>query len=431
MTVKTISPPAKAYARERRIAERAVHRASILTKRAISLTPSYWASSPIASQPSSRKLSNGEISKSDASPVTAADFAAQALLISAIHGAFPADSFIGEEDADSLRRDPLLAIQVFDFVQQYSTVQLVSDDDDDDDKDEPLYTPTTIEEMFHIIDLGGRGTGGRTGRFWALDPIDGTATFVKGQQYAVSLALIEDGREVVGVLGCPNLKLPEGGGEIEETSVDDEGVGLLLSAVRGGQGSTYRPMGWEGSKLRPARKIEDLRRGLSAASTLTQDGHSNGYVRKTTLKDSGVVELGDLHFIDSTVSTATCSKKVRQLADAAGVAYPGTELYSSHMRYVALIFGGRGAVQVRVPNSRHSANCIWDHAGAQLIYTESGRGKVTDLNGKPVDFGTGRKLSGNYGIITADESVHGKVLELVRDMLDDSSSSSSSSTTSS
>lgn len=47
-------------------------------------------------------------------------------------------------------------------------------------------------------------TGGPRGRYWVLDPVDGTLGFVRGDQYAVALALIEDGKVVLGVLGCPN-----------------------------------------------------------------------------------------------------------------------------------------------------------------------------------------------------------------------------------
>lgn len=49
--------------------------------------------------------------------------------------------------------------------------------------------------------------GGPAGRFWALDPVDGTLGFVRGDQYAVALALIEDGEPVIGVLGCPNYPM--------------------------------------------------------------------------------------------------------------------------------------------------------------------------------------------------------------------------------
>ena len=109
---------------------------------------------------------------------------------------------------------------------------------------------------------------------------------------------------------------------------------------------------------------------------------------------------------------------MRELATAAGAPYPGTEIYSSHLRYAALILGGREHVQVRFPATRRPPWCIWDHAGAQLIYTESGAGRVTDLRGAPVDFGRGRALAGNYGLIAADECVHAKLLALVTDMME-------------
>ncbi len=60
----------------------------------------------------------------------------------------------------------------------------------------------------------GSYAGGPKGRHWALDPIDGTKGFLRGGQYAVCLALIEDGVVQLGVIGCPNLPLnhnePEG-----------------------------------------------------------------------------------------------------------------------------------------------------------------------------------------------------------------------------
>ena len=52
-----------------------------------------------------------------------------------------------------------------------------------------LANPAFIEEMLSIAGLGGRGTGGREGRVWMLDPVDGTATFLRGEHYAIALAL--------------------------------------------------------------------------------------------------------------------------------------------------------------------------------------------------------------------------------------------------
>lgn len=62
-----------------------------------------------------------------------------------------------------------------------------------------LRTEEVLEAIRHC-----NSTGGPTGRHWVLDPVDGTLGFVRGDQYAVALALVEDGKVVLGVLGCPN-----------------------------------------------------------------------------------------------------------------------------------------------------------------------------------------------------------------------------------
>jgi 3'(2'), 5'-bisphosphate nucleotidase len=59
-----------------------------------------------------------------------------------------------------------------------------------------------------LLGLIDRGNGsGRSNRFWTCDPVDGTKGFLRGEQYAVCLALLVDGQVKVGVLGCPNLSI--------------------------------------------------------------------------------------------------------------------------------------------------------------------------------------------------------------------------------
>ena len=67
---------------------------------------------------------------------------------------------------------------------------------------------------------------------WVIDPIDGTKGFLRGEQYAVALGLIENGKVVLGVLGCPNLPGPRG-------------TGALFSGVSG-QGAQVHELDGEG-----------------------------------------------------------------------------------------------------------------------------------------------------------------------------------------
>jgi 3'(2'), 5'-bisphosphate nucleotidase len=132
-------------------------------------------------------VSKGLLSKNGSTPVTIADFAAQAVLISAIHHAFLPDKFVGEGDSDALWKCEKL---------QQSVWELVSSTHLDDAENEGMVaSPASVEEMLDIIDLGRRGTGGPEGRIWMLDLVDGTATFLRGEQYIVALALVEDGEE--------------------------------------------------------------------------------------------------------------------------------------------------------------------------------------------------------------------------------------------
>lgn len=61
---------------------------------------------------------------------------------------------------------------------------------------------------------------------------------------------------------------------------------------------------------------------------------------------------------------------------------------------------------------------VWDHAGTQLIFTEIG-GKITDMYGKEMDFGAGRTLAANYGMVATREGLHGRMLELVQEVMGD------------
>ena len=96
----------------------------------------------------------------------------------------------------------------------------------------------------HFPDCGflGEETGGTSeGRFWAVDPIDGTANFLSGLPlWTISLGLIDRGQPVAGGILAPALGLMAvglAGGPLRETglsagsrSTDPPGIGLGRSA---------------------------------------------------------------------------------------------------------------------------------------------------------------------------------------------------------
>ena len=129
---------------------------------------------------------------------------------------FPTDQIVGEEDSTELQT-PENAITKSNIVRLANealseTLAL--------EQEESIWSGVKSEgssksekEWLEIIDRGN-SKGGKEGRHWALDPIDGTKGFLRGGQYAVCLGLLEKGKVVLGVMGCPNLpvdpKNPEG-----------------------------------------------------------------------------------------------------------------------------------------------------------------------------------------------------------------------------
>jgi len=61
-------------------------------------------------------------------------------------------------------------------------------------------------EVLEIVSRS-KSDGSPSGSFWALGPLDGKMGSACGDQYAISLSLIEDGEVVLGVLGCPNYPM--------------------------------------------------------------------------------------------------------------------------------------------------------------------------------------------------------------------------------
>ncbi len=150
------------------------------------------AASSLTRHAQGRLLAGDTLAKSDDSPVTVADFAAQAIVCATLTESLGALDLVGEEDSDDLRspEDTALCQGVVDLVRR--------------ERNDAVEASTVLD----WIAVGS--ADGSTKRYWTLDPIDGTKGFLRGEQYAIGLALIEGGDVILGVLGCPNLPNPDG-----------------------------------------------------------------------------------------------------------------------------------------------------------------------------------------------------------------------------
>ena len=312
----------------------------------------------------------GTIQKDDLSPVTVGDFAVQALLTAALHRAFPDDGFVGEEDAAELRTDPALGHRVWEAVKEFAEV-----------------VPDSEERMCEMIDWCGSGVpNSDRKRVWVFDPIDGTKTFVQGQMYAINVALLEGGKQVLSVVGCPVLAV-EARAPVRNDSVDPSGTGSILFAVKG-HGAYIRPLPGAADEV-------EVRQLARFADTLTLADLK--LVTSVYMADSGV---GEVH---------------SGVAEKLGVTYPGSDLLAWVVRWVSLALG-LANMTVWVYKRRDRLAKIWDHAGAMLLFEEVG-GKVTDVDGKEIDLSAGRKMTANYGWVAAPAHLHSSVLSAVRETL--------------
>jgi 3'(2'), 5'-bisphosphate nucleotidase len=102
--------------------------------------------------------------KADASPVTAADEAAEAVIVPALQALTPDVPVVSEEAVAA----------------------------------------------GHIPEV--HGPGNPSNRFWLVDPLDGTKEFIsRNGEFTVNIALIEDGRPLLGVVHVPALATTYGG----------------------------------------------------------------------------------------------------------------------------------------------------------------------------------------------------------------------------
>lgn len=284
--------------------------------------------------------------------MTVADFGSQAVITLELLGAFPEDPIVGEEDAGILRDNPDICRQVSDLVNEHADAVAES-------------------RMLEVLDFGSRDTD-FTKRFWTADPIDGTKGFLRGDQYAVALALVENGQVVIGILGCPNFQADD--------RQPDKGKGYLLYAVRG-----------EGAFMMPLK----------------------GGDRKRISVDA-LISAEKARFCESVESAHTSHGTHKRISDALGITSPPYRI-DSQAKYAAVACG-KASIYLRLPGNKEYQEKIWDHAAGAVIVSEAG-GQVTDFSGKELDFSISRKLEGNTGILATNGHLHQQVLRAISEVV--------------
>lgn len=293
------------------------------------------------------------LEKNDRTPVTVADFGSQALICRALLEAFPTDPVIAEEDSTALRNPDNADVrdQVLEHVRSH-------------------HENTTPEGLYSWIDHGTARE--YSDRFWTLDPIDGTKGFVRGDQYAIALALIEDGRPQVAALCCPHLPDP-----LDADTPTTRGQVFL--AVRG-EGTVQRPL--------------------------------QSDVSPTPVETSDTTDPRQGRFTESFVSSHSSHGLAARTGERLGITADPIRI-DSQAKY-AIVARGTADIYLRLPRSGTDyTERIWDHAAGALVVEAAG-GTVTDVHGAPLDFTHGALLKENVGVVATNGPLHDEVIDALR-----------------
>jgi HAL2 family 3'(2'),5'-bisphosphate nucleotidase len=271
-----------------------------------------------------------QLEKTDKSPVTVADFAVQAIVARHLAAELSDFVLVGEESARDARENQ----RILD-----ATVAAAR----------TVWPEADAEAVLAAIDRGAGDPDSAS--FWTLDPIDGTKGFLRGEQYCISLAYVEQGRPVIGVLGCPNLPPV----------------------------SMYYAVAGQGAFEEGGTRIH----GSEPAS-------------------------GTITFCESVEEAHADQEGNRRLVESLGVSRVRSIRMDSQCKY-AVVARGEADAYLRLPKDDKYVEKIWDHAAGSLVATEAGC-VVSDVRGEPLDFSTGRRLERNRGVVVAARSLHARLI---------------------
>jgi 3'(2'), 5'-bisphosphate nucleotidase len=228
----------------------------------------------------------------------------------------------------------------------------------------------TADQVCDAIDRGNHDA--TAGAYWTLDPVDGTKGFLRGQQYAIALALIEEGRVSIGVMGCPNLPADQAA---DLTEADAQGA--IYVAERG------------------AGTVEYATASLDAVTRKVRSADGSG---------------GAIRVCESVEKAHSSQSDTARIIEHLGAVSEPVRI-DSQCKY-AVVARGQADAYLRMPTKPGYVERIWDHAAGSIVATEAGA-IVTDIHGRPLDFSKGAGLSANSGVICAAPQVHSRIIDAI------------------
>jgi len=224
-----------------------------------------------------------------------------------------------------------------------------------------LGRPVVLGEVLGWIDH----RGGRSPFTWVIDPIDGTKGFLRRDQFAVAVGLLHEGRPVAGVLACPHLPVDP---------ADPAGLrGLLFWGGRE-LGAFAERLGGEGARPVSVSETADAR---------------------------------EVRVLGSVESSHGDPALLQAVIDRAGLGGGWVRL-DSQVKYGA-VASGLAELYLRPRSRPDYRDCIWDHAAGTAVVEAAG-GRVSDLDGSPLDFARGARLEANRGVLASNGRIHDVIL---------------------
>lgn len=299
------------------------------------------------------------LTKDDKSPVTVADYAAQAVVGKILRDHLGDVVMVGEEDSAFLRDED-------NAVFLDATLAAVRE----------VWPEADRDSLLDAVDVGSGDTHHKN--FWTLDPIDGTKGFLRDQQYAIALGYIEGDTPTVGVMGCPNLPVNMS----EPLDVPDQ-HGCLYAAIKGV--------------------------GVYEAPCDDPKGEMIRITRLDHVEDDPISVCASVEKAHTNVSDT--DRVLEYMEQKHGVEVGEPVRLDSQAKY-AVVARGQADAYLRLPTRPGYVERIWDHAAGCCIACESGA-FVTDIFGRNLDFSHGRGLEKNKGVICAPPRVHGRIIEAI------------------